>query len=184
MCFSKFIIPFLLYGLFCLQPVFSEDDSVTSDSNSNKFRIPTLGGKVMWDLVAEVEGYKLQMNKLSGHYRLLDSANVRITFGTLQKCEEALATELEQGKKSENVNWKIPTIGGKQFWSDVKIIGGWRIQQNVFSDHYRLLNKKDVRQAWGREDQCEEALKRAIESGKVKVTGKKIMFASAWNFTF
>ena len=171
---------FILLSLFgCLMSWNSavsaaKDDPASTAPLKNGGRAPTLGGKVMWEQVAVVEGYKLQMHKLTGHYRLLDEANVRITFGTLNTCEDALARELESPRLSENKTWKVVTIGGKQFWSDVKIVGGWRIQQNVFSNHFRLLNAEDVRQTWGRLEQCEAALKREIDAGAVKVSGEKL----------
>lgn len=38
----------------------------------------TLGGKVWWRVVNEVNGYKVQQNILSQHYRILDSKDRRI----------------------------------------------------------------------------------------------------------
>ena len=35
------------------------------------------------------------------------------------------------------------TLGGRQFWGDVHYFRGWRIQQNVFTKHYRLLDPGD-----------------------------------------
>ncbi len=46
------------------------------------------------------------------------------------------------------------TLGGKQFWSDELVHGQWRIQRNVMSGHYRLLDPQNVRQAWGAWDDC------------------------------
>ncbi len=47
-----------------------------------------------------------------------------------------------------------PTLGGKQFWRDMFIHAGWRIQQNVLTGHYRLLDKNNARRAWGTFDTC------------------------------
>ena len=38
-----------------------------------------------------------------------------------------------------------PTMGGKVWWREVKKAGGYRIQQNLISNHYRLLDEKDRR---------------------------------------
>ena len=46
------------------------------------------------------------------------------------------------------------TLGGKQFWTDELIHGEWRIQRNVLSGHYRLLDPSHVRRAWGSWDSC------------------------------
>lgn len=52
----------------------------------------------------------------------------------------------------------MPTLGGEQFWSDERVDQGWRIQQNAFTGHYRLLDPHDVRRAWGSDEQCRLAL--------------------------
>lgn len=46
-------------------------------------------------------------------------------------------------------NVALPTLGGKQFWADERAAGGWRIQHNVLTDHYRLLDPENIRRAWG-----------------------------------
>jgi pimeloyl-ACP methyl ester carboxylesterase len=50
------------------------------------------------------------------------------------------------------------TLGGTQFWSDELVFRGWRIQQNVFSSHYRLLDEHDYRHASGTFDECRQKL--------------------------
>jgi pimeloyl-ACP methyl ester carboxylesterase len=59
-----------------------------------------------------------------------------------------------------NFNLKLPTLGGKQYWADELHFHKWRIQQNVLTGHYRLLDESDVRQAWGSFDQCKNVLER------------------------
>lgn len=46
-------------------------------------------------------------------------------------------------------NLKLPTLGGKQFWTDYRWWYGWRVQYNSTMNHWRLLDPNDVRQAWG-----------------------------------
>lgn len=55
-------------------------------------------------------------------------------------------------------NVPFPTLGGKQVWSDEFVRAGWRIQTNVLTGHYRLLDPHDVRRAWGTFEQCRRAL--------------------------
>lgn len=57
-----------------------------------------------------------------------------------------------------NKNLKVPTMGGKLFWTDVKVVNGWKIQENVFSGHCRLINGKKFRYAWGSKSHCVEEL--------------------------
>lgn len=53
-------------------------------------------------------------------------------------------------------NWNIPmrTLGGKQFWTDHLIHGQWRIQQNVMTKHFRLLDPQNHRRIWGTWQEC------------------------------
>jgi pimeloyl-ACP methyl ester carboxylesterase len=50
------------------------------------------------------------------------------------------------------------TLGGRQLWGDVRHFHAWRIQQNVLTSHYRLLDGDDMRHAWGTREQCEAKL--------------------------
>ena len=52
----------------------------------------------------------------------------------------------------------MKTLGGRQFWGDVQFFHGWRIQQNIFTKHYRLLDVNDHRHAWGSLQDCQTAL--------------------------
>ncbi len=65
--------------------------------------------------------------------------------------ENRLATHLP--------NWKLPTLGGKQVWTDHFWRQGWRIQQNALTGHWRLLDANNVRQAWGNRAACDAALR-------------------------
>jgi pimeloyl-ACP methyl ester carboxylesterase len=57
-------------------------------------------------------------------------------------------------------NLRLPTLGGRQFWGDVLYLHGWRIQHNVLTDTYRLLDPSDYRHAWGSERACLNELNR------------------------
>ena len=37
------------------------------------------------------------------------------------------------------------TFGGKVWWKDIKILGKYKIQQNIISQHYRILDGADRR---------------------------------------
>ena len=69
-------------------------------------------------------------------------------------------------KHSKDSTWEtaMKTLGGRQFWGDVKFFRGWRIQQNVFTEHFRLLDPKDDRYAYGSLKTCCDKL----EEMKVK----------------
>lgn len=52
----------------------------------------------------------------------------------------------------------MPTMGGKQFWADELHFRGWRIQRNVLTDHYRLLDPDNYRHTWGTFAECRAKL--------------------------
>jgi hypothetical protein len=58
------------------------------------------------------------------------------------------------------LNLQLPTIGGRQFWTDHRWQKGWRIQQNAITGHWRLLDPGNVRVAWGSRAACEQELDR------------------------
>ncbi|MCA9053049.1 MAG: alpha/beta fold hydrolase [Planctomycetaceae bacterium] len=75
-----------------------------------------------------------------------------------------------------NYNMKLPTLGGRQFWGDVVHFRGWRIQQHVYSHHYRLLDPRDDRHAWGSREQCESELERIKEERRLApLTGRAVI---------
>ena len=61
-------------------------------------------------------------------------------------------------RKSLEDELAMRTLGGRQFWGDVQFFHGWRIQQNVFTKHHRLLDAADNRHAWGTLETCKTAL--------------------------
>jgi len=40
---------------------------------------------------------------------------------------------------------KVKTLGGKMFWNEIAKKGKFRVQQNVISQHYRILDDSDYR---------------------------------------
>lgn len=61
-------------------------------------------------------------------------------------------------RKLSQVNIPMKTLGGRQLWGDVHFLQGWTIQKNVITGHYRLLDPRDVRYAWGSFDTCRSKL--------------------------
>jgi pimeloyl-ACP methyl ester carboxylesterase len=58
------------------------------------------------------------------------------------------------------LNLDTPTFGGRQFWTDELIFHEWRIQRHAMSGHYRLLDERNVRRAWGTFEDCAGELAR------------------------
>ena len=81
-----------------------------------------------------------------------------------------------QSVPGTNMNITTPTGGGKQFWTDRFVYHHWRIQQNVYTGHCRLLDDKNVRQAWGAYDGCRQAFERLrVERSLPPVRGKVVV---------
>ncbi len=57
-------------------------------------------------------------------------------------------------------NIPLPTLGGKQFWTDRYFHAGWRIQENAVTGHARLLDPKNLRHCWGGYDACRAVFER------------------------
>jgi pimeloyl-ACP methyl ester carboxylesterase len=65
-------------------------------------------------------------------------------------------------------NWRTPTLGGMQFWTDHRWWFGWRIQNNALTGHWRLLDANNVRQAWGTREHCLQVLDNLIRSDQAR----------------
>lgn len=50
--------------------------------------LPTFGGKQLWADEFVCAGHRIQQNVVSGHHRLLDADDVRITWGTFEHCRD------------------------------------------------------------------------------------------------
>lgn len=65
----------------------------------------------------------------------------------------------------DSFNVKLKTLGGKQFWTDIRNCGGWRIQRNAVTRHYRLIDPGNYRHCWGDQGKCEQFLEQKIAAG-------------------
>jgi pimeloyl-ACP methyl ester carboxylesterase len=48
----------------------------------------------------------------------------------------------------------MKTLGGWQFWSDVRFFREWRVQRHVYTGHFRLIDPKNHRFAFGSLETC------------------------------
>ncbi|QDU08433.1 alpha/beta fold hydrolase [Gimesia aquarii] len=82
-------------------------------------------------------------------------------------------------KKIEEIQKKvlpINTMGGRQFWGDVQFFQGWKIQQNVLTKHYRLLNSSDQRYESGTLEECQKRLEEIKQAQQLKpMQGKAVI---------
>lgn len=83
----------------------------------------------------------------------------------------ARADEPDDRESLSRFNIRQPTLGGGQFWADELVRHQWRIQRNVVTGHYRLLDDRDVRIAWGDWNGCRDRLEaehRRLELGPMR----------------
>ncbi len=74
------------------------------------------------------------------------------------------------------MNIPLPTLGGKQLWTDLRIdTDGWRIQRHAFTGHCRLLDDHDRRRAWGSRAVCEEGWRRLHPSASGERKGHELV---------
>lgn len=64
----------------------------------------------------------------------------------------------EEPESNSRINLPLKTSGGGQFWTDHLWREGHHVQQNSLTGHWRLLDPKNVRQAWGNKAQCIRAM--------------------------
>lgn len=76
--------------------------------------------------------------------------------------------------EGERPNALVPTMGGTQLWNDKLLLGGWRIQRHIGTGHCRLLDGFNLRQAWGMESDCDEALEARVAAGDIPSNAKKM----------
>ncbi len=92
---------------------------------------------------------------------------------TVNASEESPTPAASKG----NLNWKLLTGGGKQWWTDELVFHDWRIQRNALTGHCRLLNGKNVRHAWGGFDQCRKKLNQIRRDQELPPMSGKVVIA-------
>lgn len=88
--------------------------------------LPTMGGEIWWDSV-EVDGWKIQQHKLTGHCRILDPKGVRQAYGSEEQFASMFPRYLQEQQRIAQVADKRYGIvfsggGGKGAYQ----IGVWK----------------------------------------------------------
>jgi pimeloyl-ACP methyl ester carboxylesterase len=133
---------------------------------------PTFPKSRLWHAPVEIEdGWKLQQHRVTGHWRLLDDANIRRAWGTRQHCRSVFDRkygdldeyERQQAQATPEPNLPLPTLGGMQFWLDYRMRRDWRLQKNILTGHWRLLDPLGIRHAWGKQAAVEAVWEKRVE---------------------
>lgn len=82
--------------------------------------------------------------------------------------EEGREEKMDDSTKAWNI--PLPTLGGKQFWTDFRWWNGWKLQFNSTLNHWRLLDPKGIRRAWGGKQAMLDELQKAKKSSADNVT--------------
>ncbi|MFK7776699.1 MAG: hypothetical protein QM501_01090 [Gimesia sp.] len=100
-----------------------------------------------------------------------------VSFSANCRAEERENTTLQDKyKEIQKKVLQMKTMGGRQFWGDVQFFQGWKIQQNVISKHYRLLNSSDQRHASGTFEVCQKRLEEIKQAEQLKpMRGKAVI---------
>lgn len=93
------------------------------------------------------------------------------SLGTAGAQQDEISNENQVSSEDLLSNWNLalPTLGGKQLWTDHRYWNGWRIQYNNTFGHWRLLDPKAIRRAWGSKQAVLEELERAQQAGDSSV---------------
>lgn len=87
--------------------------------------------------------------------------NINILFlMELSKNTERILALLDKEISLPNI--PFPTMGGQVFWNTTVEYHGWKLQQNMITQHARILDPNDVRRAWGTYTGMEKAIRRIL----------------------
>ncbi len=67
-------------------------------------------------------------------------------------------------------NLRLPTLGGKQLWTDYRWLEDYRLQQHVLTGHWRVLDPDAVRIGWGGKEACLRLLEQQFDATPEKAT--------------
>ena len=86
--------------------------------------------------------------------RMNQMDNENISKDTIKSAFDFLLKFPEEGMKILNSelcipNIPFPTMGGHTFWTTLCQYQGYKLQQNQFTHHARILDSNDIRIAWG-----------------------------------
>ena len=70
-------------------------------------------------------------------------------------------------------NIPFPTMGGLVFWRNIAEFNGWKFQQNMITQHARILDSNDVRIAWGTVDEMSRIMEKMTAHLRAKKSLEK-----------
>ena len=70
-------------------------------------------------------------------------------------------------------NIPFPTMGGLVFWRNIAEFNGGKFQQNMITQHARILDSNDVRIAWGTVDEMSRIMEKMTAHLRAKKSLEK-----------
>lgn len=110
--------------------------------------------------------------------KFLPIALAIVTAGIVNFRRTAWADDTIPGPAKPGISRELAmkTLGGRQFWGDVFFFHRWRIQQNVFTGHFRLIDAEDYRHAAGDFEECLQKLEQIKNAAKIPpMSGKAVI---------
>ena len=89
-----------------VSPTIDPGNNPLVDSDIWNWQLSTYGGKQFWTDQTILAGWRIQLNAVTGHYRLLDPDDLRHTWGTKAACEAKLA-EIAREKNLQPPRGKV-----------------------------------------------------------------------------
>ena len=111
---------------------------------------------------------KLYMSEIIGWVQPLIIEPEGENGSRLNKAMQIIAMDPDKGisfinKELSVPNLPAPTMGGEKFWNNVVEHNDWKLQQNMFTKHMRILMPGNIRVAWGTAEEMCKALDRLVE---------------------
>lgn len=80
----------------------SESEPARKKAKLLNVAMKTRGGTQLWTDYLHRDGFRIQRNAMTGHWRLLDEGDVRLAWGTRQHCETLLGDVMPNGNSPES----------------------------------------------------------------------------------
>ena len=61
-------------------------------------------------------------------------------------------------------NLPLPVMDKGVFWNTISSVGGYKLEQNMITQHCRILDSNSIRRAWGTEEAMERLLNKIVSS--------------------
>lgn len=132
---------------------------------SSKMKLVRTEQEFSQDKMAEILGISKKTLVQIEKGRTTASWTVIVAFCAMFSRSELLVTVIGDNPvefvqliaNNVDITPKKKTMGGKVWWKEIKIKGNFRLQQNLISNHYRILDEDNFR--WFSSFEKDEAMK-------------------------